>query len=177
MPGAHRPIGFLSHLGEVVAAPDAWASNDEAADFADRSFDEDFKPGGAGETASMLLLDAPALLGVFFSSFPLGAQARVEIADLANEVWVCPASAYEIEWKRRIGKLQAPAVADLEASLISRGYLIAALTLTHFTAAANLPMHHRDPWDRLPIAQAAAENLTIVSPDRGLPAYGVPTIW
>lgn len=124
-----------------------------------------------------LLLDAPALLGVFFSSYSLGAKARSKIADLANEVWVCPVSAYEIEWKRRIGKLQAPAIGDWEAALTSRGYLVAPITLAHFVGAASLPMHHRDPWDRMLIAQALANNLTIVSPDRAFPAYGVPTLW
>ncbi len=124
-----------------------------------------------------LLLDAPALLGVFFSSFRLGKRALAAITDLNNQVWVCPASAYEIEWKRRIGKLQTPAVADWEAALTSRGYLVKPVTLELFVAAANLPMHHRDPWDRLLIAQAMADNLAIVSPDREFPAYGVPTLW
>lgn len=112
-----------------------------------------------------------------FSSFQLGASARAAIGDLNNQVWVCPASAYEIEWKRRIGKLQVPAVADWEAALASRGYAITSLTVAHFVGAANLPMHHRDPWDRLLIAQAMANSLTIVSPDRVFPAYGVPTLW
>lgn len=124
-----------------------------------------------------LLLDAPALLGVFFSSFPLGARAHAEIADMRNEVWVCPAAAYEIEWKRRIGKLRAPAVPDWQAALALRGYNIAQITLAHFIGAASLPMIHRDPWDRLLIAQARAENLTIVSPDRAFPDYGVATLW
>ena len=124
-----------------------------------------------------LLLDAPALLGVFFSSFPLGARAHAAVSDLSNEVWVCPASAYEIEWKRRIGKLQAPAVADWEAALTSRGYLVAPVTIAHFVGAASLPMHHRDPWDRLLIAQALADGLTIVTKDRAFPAYGVPVLW
>jgi PIN domain nuclease of toxin-antitoxin system len=124
-----------------------------------------------------LLLDAPALLGVFFSSFRLGKRARIAIADLNNQVWICPASAYEIEWKRRIGKLQIPAVADWEAALTSRGYLLKPVAMEHFVAAANLPMHHCDPWDRLLIAQALADNLTIVSPDREFPAYGAPTLW
>ncbi len=124
-----------------------------------------------------LLLDAPALLGVLFSSFRLGTNARAAIGDLNNQVWVCPASAYEIEWKRCIGKLHAPAVADWEAALASRGYLITAVTVAHFVGAANLPMHHRDPWDRLLIAQAMADHLTIVSPDRVFPAYGVATLW
>lgn len=125
-----------------------------------------------------LLLDTPAVLGVFFSpSFPLGVRAHAEVSDLRNEVWVCPVSAYEIEWKRRIGKLAAPAVPDWESVLTVRGYRIAAPTISHFVRSARLPMHHRDPWDRLLIAQALAENLTIVSPDRYFPAYGVPTLW
>jgi PIN domain nuclease of toxin-antitoxin system len=124
-----------------------------------------------------LLLDAPALLGVFFTSFRLGTSARAAIADLNNQVWVCPASAYEIEWKRRIGKLQVPAVADWEAALTTRGYAVTPVTVAHFVGAANLPMHHRDPWDRLLIARALADNLTIVSPDRVFPAYGVATLW
>jgi PIN domain nuclease of toxin-antitoxin system len=124
-----------------------------------------------------LLLDTPAVLGVFFSSFPLGSRARSEISDLRNEIWVCPVSAYEIEWKRQLGKLNAPSVPDWESVLTVRGYRILVPTLAHFVSSAKLPMHHRDPWDRLLIAQAIAENLTIVSPDRYIPPYGVPTLW
>jgi PIN domain nuclease of toxin-antitoxin system len=116
-------------------------------------------------------------LGVFFSAFPLSPRAHEAIADLDNEVWVCPASAYEIEWNRRNGKLDAPAVADWHAALTSRRYNVAQITLAHFVGAAALPMIHRDPWDRLLIALARAEKLTIVSPDRALPAYGVATLW
>jgi PIN domain nuclease of toxin-antitoxin system len=117
------------------------------------------------------------LLGVFFSSFRLGAKARVEIEDLGNEVWVCPVSAYEIEWKRRIGKLRAPQIPDWESELAARRYLIMPVTMTHFVGAAGLPMHHRDPWDRILISQARLENLVIVSPDGEFAAYGVATLW
>jgi PIN domain nuclease of toxin-antitoxin system len=125
-----------------------------------------------------LLLDAPALLGVFFfPSFRLGARARTEIENLRNEIWVCPASAYEIEWKRQIGKLSVPETPDWELALKSRGYRIGTIGLSLFVSAASLPRHHRDPWDRLLIAQALTEHLTIVSPDRSFRAYGVPTLW
>jgi len=124
-----------------------------------------------------LLLDTSALLGVFHSSFPLGARARTEIVNPQNDIWVSPVSAYEIEWKRRNGKLQMPAIQNWQAALASQNYQIAALDLAHFLTAAALPMHHRDPWDRLMIAQALAEGMTIVSADAKFPAYGVATLW
>lgn len=124
-----------------------------------------------------LLLDTSALLGVFFSPFSLGAAGRAEIADRRNEVWVSPVSAYEIDWKRHIGKLNAPVVPDWEAVLTVRGYSIAALTVSHLSNAALLPKHHRDPWDRILVAQALAENLILVTGDSKIAAYGVATLW
>lgn len=124
-----------------------------------------------------LLLDASALLGVFYKQFPLGGRTRAEIANVATEVWVCPASAYEIEWKQRIGKLKAPPIPDWKTMLTARGYQISNLDLSHYVAATRLPMLHRDPWDRLLIALALSEGMTIASSDRHFAAYGVPVIW
>jgi PIN domain nuclease of toxin-antitoxin system len=124
-----------------------------------------------------VLLDAPALLGVLFASFPIGPHARAAIVAPANAVFVSPVSAYEIEWKRANGKLRMPSIPDWETALITRGYLVAGLTITHFVEAATLPRHHRDPWDRLLVAQAKADGFVIASPDAMLPAYGVATLW
>lgn len=68
-------------------------------------------------------------------------------------------------------------MADWETELATRGYQVMPVTIAHFVGAASLPMHHRDPWDRLLVAQAIAGGLTVVSPDRCFPSYGVPTLW
>jgi PIN domain nuclease of toxin-antitoxin system len=124
-----------------------------------------------------LLLDSSALLAVMFNPSILTPKAQTAVADPVNEVCVSAISPYELEWKKQIGKLTFAEVDDWDAALRAERIRILPLMTAHGLAAARLPVRHRDPWDRLIIAQALAENLTVVTSDRWFPAYGVSVLW
>jgi PIN domain nuclease of toxin-antitoxin system len=86
-------------------------------------------------------------------------------------IYVSAASVWEIEIKRAIGKLNAPA--DLEQALSANNFVALPITVAHSIAAARLPRHHDDPFDRMLVAQAALESLTLLSSDWRLKDYGV----
>lgn len=83
-------------------------------------------------------------------------------------------SGYEIGFKRAMGRLEAPD--DLEEQIERHGFDVLSVTLRHATRAAELPGHHRDPFDRLLVAQADCEAATLVTVDRALAAYQVPIL-
>ncbi|HKG02669.1 MAG TPA: type II toxin-antitoxin system VapC family toxin [Conexibacter sp.] len=85
---------------------------------------------------------------------------------------VSVASVWELEMKRVKGTLDVPA--DTGARLNPAGFDLLDVTLTHVVRAAELPSHHRDPFDRMLVAQAQAEGLTLVTADAALDAYDVP---
>ncbi len=120
-----------------------------------------------------LLLDTHVLLWWLADNPRLSAKARRAIQDCAT-IYVSAASAWEIEIKKARGKLSAPD--NLEATL--RVYELTPLSVTvgHAVAAARLPLLHNDPFDRLLIAQASIESLTLLTVDRQLMAYGVPVL-
>jgi PIN domain nuclease of toxin-antitoxin system len=120
-----------------------------------------------------LLLDTHILLWWLGDSPRLTKRARQAVED-AEIVWVSAISAWEIEVKRRRGLLDAPD--NLERTLRARDLRPLNLTLAHAVAAANLPKHHGDPFDRMLVAQAALESLTLVTSDAVLKAYDVPMI-
>jgi PIN domain nuclease of toxin-antitoxin system len=95
----------------------------------------------------------------------------VAIADGANLVAVSAASAWEISIKRALGKLQAPD--DLEAQLEASDFVALPITVADGLAAGSLPRHHDDPFDRMLVAQARANGLTVVTRDSRLARYGV----
>jgi PIN domain nuclease of toxin-antitoxin system len=117
-----------------------------------------------------LLLDTHALLW-WLADEGLNAQAREAIADPANFVAVSAASAWEISIKKALGKLAAPD--DLEQQVQDGGFEALPISLAHGVAAGLLPRHHDDPFDRMLIAQAIAEGLTIVTRDKRFDDYGV----
>ena len=117
-----------------------------------------------------LLLDTHALLW-WLAGEGLSAPARDAIADPANLAAVSAASAWEISIKKALGKLTAPD--DLENQLAAGGFDQLEITIAHAIAAGELPRHHDDPFDRTLIAQAFAENLTIVTHDKRFEDYGV----
>jgi PIN domain nuclease of toxin-antitoxin system len=117
-----------------------------------------------------LLLDTHALLW-WLADEALTAQAREAIADPANLVVVSAASAWEISIKKALGKLAAPD--DLEQQLQAGGLAPLPISIAHGVAAGQLPRHHEDPFDRMLIAQAFAEGLTIMTRDKRFDDYGV----
>jgi PIN domain nuclease of toxin-antitoxin system len=117
-----------------------------------------------------LLLDTHALLW-WLADEGLTAQARDAIADPANLVVVSAASAWEISIKKALGKLAAPD--DLEQQMQAGGLTPLPISIAHGVAAGQLPRHHEDPFDRMLIAQAFAEGLTIMTRDKSFDDYGV----
>ncbi len=85
------------------------------------------------------------------------------------------ASIWEIAIKRAQGKLDAPS--DLLDTMEQRGFLELPVLSRHAVVAGALPPHHRDPFDRMIVAQAQSEGLTIVSNDTRVAAYDVPVLW
>jgi PIN domain nuclease of toxin-antitoxin system len=117
-----------------------------------------------------LLLDTHALL-CWLADEGLTTQALDAIADPANVVVVSAASAWEISIKKALGKLAAPD--DLEQQVHAGGFLSLPVSIAHGVAAGQLERHHEDPFDRMLIAQAYAEGLTIVTRDKRFSEYGV----
>ncbi len=117
-----------------------------------------------------LLLDTHVLLW-WLADEGLSSQVRDTIADPANLAVVSAASAWEISIKKALGKLTAPD--DLEHQVQAGGFLALPISIAHGIAAGQLTRHHEDPFDRMLIAQAFAEGLTIVTRDKRFNDYGV----
>ena len=126
-----------------------------------------------------VLLDTHAFLWWIADSARLSGAARRMIDDDANSVFVSAASAWEITTKHRIGKLaQAEAVAlDVAGSIAGQGFEELAITVDDAARAGRLPGLHRDPFDRVLIAQALVRDLAIVSVDKVFDGYGVRRLW
>ena len=126
-----------------------------------------------------VLLDTHAFLWWLGGNPRLSAAARHAIADDAGTIFVSAASAWEITTKHRIGKLaQAEAVAlDVTGAIAGQGFEELAITVDDAARAGQLPGIHRDPFDRMLIAQALARNLPLVSVDRTFDGYGVRRLW
>jgi PIN domain nuclease of toxin-antitoxin system len=119
------------------------------------------------------LLDTHPLLW-WLADEGLTDQARDAIADPANLVMVSAASAWEISIKKALGKLSAPD--DLDHQVDQSGFIPLPISIAHGMAAGQLPRHHDDPFDRMLIAQALAEGLTIVTHDKRFAGYEVATL-
>jgi len=119
----------------------------------------------------ILLLDAHALLWSLSEVDSLDQGARSAIEDTLNEVLVSAASIWELEMKRANGKLRFEA--DLIVDSERAGFDVLAILAADAAVAARLPTHHRDPFDRMLIAQAQRLSATIVSRDHVFDAYGV----
>lgn len=117
-----------------------------------------------------LLLDSHALLWALASPEKLAARAAREISDPSNAVFFSAVSAWELEIKRERGKLIFPD--DWSCAAKESGFLELAVTSEHAMRAARLPMHHRDPFDRMLIAQSLCEDLRLVTRDRSAARYG-----
>ena len=126
-----------------------------------------------------VLLDTHAFLWWLGGNLRLSGAARRAIEDNTNTIFVSAASAWEITTKHRIGRLaQAEAVArDVTGSIAGQGFEELAITVDDAARAGRLPGLHRDPFDRVLIAQALARGLAIVSVDQTFDGYGVHRLW
>ena len=119
----------------------------------------------------ILLIDAHALLWWLDDDPSLAAEARSAIADPLNEVLVSAATIWEIEIKRTLGKLDAPP--GLVDAIEPAGFGSLSITLRDAEAAARLPAHHRDPFDRMLVAQAQRLDGILITRDDVFARYGV----
>jgi PIN domain nuclease of toxin-antitoxin system len=121
-----------------------------------------------------LLLDTHALLWALEAPASLRPDARAAIENPRNPVLVSTASAWEMGVKVSVGKLRAPH--DLAAQLREKRFTTLPVTLEHGLRVGELPLLHKDPFDRLLVAQAQLEGLTIVTRDPRIAAYDVETL-
>jgi PIN domain nuclease of toxin-antitoxin system len=126
-----------------------------------------------------ILLDTHALLWWLNDSASLPASARKTIADSENEILVSAASGWELATKVRIGKLPSGAVLaqDFAGYLQRAGFEELVITIEHAVRAGLLPGHHKDPFDRMLVAQSQAENVPILSNDSKFDEYSVRRLW
>ncbi|HOC54311.1 MAG TPA: type II toxin-antitoxin system VapC family toxin [Verrucomicrobiota bacterium] len=126
-----------------------------------------------------LLLDTHTLLWFLTNDRSLSTQARAAIEAGGNLCSVSAASLWEVAVKVALSKLTLPApYADIfPRQLEINGFGLLPITPTHCAALLTLPLHHRDPFDRLLLAQAQSEAMTLVSDDGQFAPYGVPVLW
>jgi PIN domain nuclease of toxin-antitoxin system len=126
-----------------------------------------------------LLLDTHAFLWWVEGTPALGRRARAAVANPDNEVFISIASCWELAIKLSLGKLRLTQRLDrfIPEQLTLNGFSLFAVELRHVVGVADLPFHHRDPFDRLLVAQALQDQLAIVSADRVFRRYGVTVIW
>lgn len=121
-----------------------------------------------------VLLDTHVFLWAAGDPDRLGTHAREVLEDRRHEVFVSAASIWEIAIKRRLGKLRAPKA--VVAKVDQLGFRGLPITLDHAHEADGLPLHHRDPFDRMLVAQAIRERLVLVTHDALLDRYAAATM-
>lgn len=126
-----------------------------------------------------VLLDSHVVLWAVDNPSMLGEHATIELQDLDNELHISAATIWELSIKVGLNKLQLSlafrdwmnkAIGDLSATILP-------ITVEYADVQAALPSHHRDPFDRLIIAQSIAEQISIISHDSAMDAYGIQRIW
>ena len=122
-----------------------------------------------------LLLDTNALIYLVGEPDAMRAEALAAVRDPANAVFFSAANVWEIEIKAKKGALARPAP-DVVAAAGRQGYDELAISARHAEAAGRLPLHHADPFDRVIIAQAQAEGLTVVTRDGAFELYDVAVL-
>lgn len=126
-----------------------------------------------------LLLDTHAFLWWVEGTPALGPRARAAVSSPDNEVLLSIASCWELAIKISLGKLRltrslAPFISE---QLRTNGFSLLDVSLRHAAHVADLPFHHRDPFDRLLAAQALDDQLAMISSDRVFRKYGVTVVW
>jgi PIN domain nuclease of toxin-antitoxin system len=121
-----------------------------------------------------LLLDTHALLWTLLDQRRLSSETRAAIQSEESEVFVSVVSPWELAIKRSLGKFEIPV--DFEPALENQGFRLLAVQLRHTEGIRSMPHHHRDPFDRMLVAQAIVDGLTLVTSDRLLRRYPVATL-
>jgi PIN domain nuclease of toxin-antitoxin system len=124
---------------------------------------------------SGLLADTHTLLWWRADYSRLSPKAYEAIADPSTPLFFSAASIWEISIKRAAGKLEVPR--NLLDTMRARGFVEIPVLSSHGIVAGSLPQHHRDPFDRMIVAQAQSERLTVVTRDQRIAAYDVPVLW
>lgn len=122
-----------------------------------------------------LLADTHAALWLLDEDERLSTRADKLLTDAGNEVLLSAAVVWEVAIKRSLGKLDAPD--GFARQMLDGGAVALPITVDHARAVRSLPWHHRDPFDRLLVAQASLEDAVLVSNDERLGAYGVQVAW
>lgn len=122
-----------------------------------------------------VLVDTHAVLWWLGNDPRLPDPARSLIAEPENDLLVSVASLWEIAIKRKLGKLQV--VDDLPEVILREGFRWLPISPAHAWAVRDLELHHRDPFDRVLVAQALLEGIPIISTDVRLGAYGIDVRW
>ena len=125
------------------------------------------------------LLDTNAFLWWVNDAPELSTSANAYLAEPRNEVFFSLASVWEMAIKLSIGKLKLaePLENFVIEQLQRNGFRQLGINFQHVIGVASLPFHHRDPFDRLLIAQALAERLPVLTADRTFDAYGIQRLW
>ncbi|MBS3975547.1 MAG: type II toxin-antitoxin system VapC family toxin [Syntrophomonadaceae bacterium] len=126
-----------------------------------------------------VLLDTHAFLWWVVDSSDLSPRAREVISDGENQLFLSAASGWEIAIKTRLGKLRLPGHLDafISEQLATNFIDVLPVSMHHALYTYTLPEHHRDPFDRMLVAQAKLENLPIVTADPQIASYPVQVIW
>jgi PIN domain nuclease of toxin-antitoxin system len=125
-----------------------------------------------------LLLDTHAFLWFVTGDRRLSRRARRAVEAADSELLISAASVWEVAIKASLGRLTLPkSIHDYVDEKVAAGFIILPIEWVHAAKVAELPFHHRDPFDRLIIAQGLVEGIPIVSGDPEFKTYGAKTVW
>ena len=126
-----------------------------------------------------ILLDTHAFLWFILDDPQLGTKARAMIEDPANDIEISPASYWELAIKISLRKysLPKPYQQFMESQIAINEFRILHIEPKHTSLITTMPLHHKDPFDRLLVAQAIVEGIPIISVDEQLDPYGVRRLW
>lgn len=126
-----------------------------------------------------LLLDTHSFLWFISGNPQISSSARTLIEDVSNQPFLSVASLWEMAIKMSLGRLsfEQPFETLIPQQLSLNGIALLGITISHTAVVARLPFHHRDPFDRLLVAQAMVEQMPIVSGDTAFDAYTVTRLW
>jgi PIN domain nuclease of toxin-antitoxin system len=125
-----------------------------------------------------ILIDTHTLVWWMVDSSRLSRRASEILSDPSNSILVSAVVAWELAMKVNAGKIHPPTLISLlEGALAQQVFAELPISLEHAVRAGLLPLHHRDPFDRLLVAQAQAMGAPVLSADRALDAYDVRRVW